>query len=374
MRLIRPLRTEQACLRCHGKHGYREGDIRGGISIAVPMKLAEQEFHSDYGLMGLGHLLLWLAGALGFGTLGRRIAGHIRDQARAEQRLLGEKQEQARLIEQLRTTQAQLVQAEKMASIGQLAAGVAHEINNPVGYISSNLRSLQAYLADMRRVTDAYAGMETALPDNSTALGELRDLKRQLDFDYLRDDAKALLEESLSGADRVKRIIQDLKNFARSDQEAWQTADLEAVLDSTLNIVWNELKYKAQVDKAYGGIPPVTCMPGKMSQVFMNLLVNAAQAIEDKGRIAIRTGPADNGRVYIEIEDNGGGIAPRDLPHLFEPFFTTKPQGKGTGLGLSISFGIVQSHGGDIQVRSEPGRGSCFRVTLPIEGGERKTA
>jgi two-component system NtrC family sensor kinase len=369
MRLIRPLHTEQACLSCHGKDGYRLGDLRGGISIAVPLRLADEALKHDYWFIALWHLVLWLTGGAGFWVLGRRVVRHLRDRELAEARLQGEKREQARLIERLGDTQAQLIQSEKMASIGQLAAGVAHEINNPVGYISSNLQSMKNYLSDMQRVIETYAEMENELPADSPALARVRELKQAVDFDYLREDAVALLDESMSGTSRVKQIIQDLKNFARSDEEAWQVASLEGLLDSTLNIVWNEVKYKAQVDKAYGGIPSVPCMPGKLSQVFMNLLVNAAQAIDKSGTITIRSGLADGERVFVEIEDDGCGIPQSDLPRLFEPFFTTKPQGKGTGLGLSISFGIVQSHNGAIEVRSQPGQGTCFRVTLPLQGG-----
>jgi two-component system NtrC family sensor kinase len=369
MRLIRPLHTEQACLRCHGKDGYQLGDLRGGISIAVPLRLADEALKHDYWFIALWHLVLWLSGGVGFWVLGRRVVRHLRDRELAEARLQGEKQEQERLIERLGDTQAQLIQSEKMASIGQLAAGVAHEINNPVGYISSNLQSMKSYLSEMQRVIESYAEVENELPADSPALTRVRKLKQAVDFDYLREDAAALLDESMTGTSRVKQIIQDLKNFARADEEAWQVANIEELLDSTLNIVWNEVKYKAQVHKAYGGVAAVPCMPGKMSQVFMNLLVNAAQAVDKNGAIAIRTGLADGERIFVEIEDDGCGIPAADLPRLFEPFFTTKPQGKGTGLGLSISFGIVQSHNGDIEVRSEAGQGTCFRVTLPLQGG-----
>ena len=258
----------------------------------------------------------------------------------------------------------QLFQQEKLASIGQLAAGVAHEINNPMGYVSSNINSLGRYLQGLFTLLDAYMKAEPALAD-AAALERINALKQELDIGYLREDICALLGESGEGIKRVKQIVQDLKDFSRQEQADWQLADLHQGLESTLNIVHNELKYKADVVREYGELPEVECVPSQLNQVFMNLLVNAAHAMERHGIITVRTGQEQD-HVWIEVEDNGSGIAPEHLKRIFEPFFTTKPVGKGTGLGLSLSYGIVQKHGGRIEVGSEPGRGTRFRVWLPI--------
>ena len=265
----------------------------------------------------------------------------------------------------LEETQAQLLQSEKMASIGQLAAGVAHEINNPIGYVHSNLGSLETYIRDIFSLLDAYVGAERAHPGLAAPFAQASALREKLDIDFLRDDVNALLGETREGIGRVKKIVQDLKDFSRTGAEdEWQWADLHKGLDSTLNIVNNEIKYKAKVVKEYGTLPEIECLPSQLNQVFMNLLVNAAHAIESQGTITVRTG-ADDDALWVQIADTGSGIAPENLKRIFEPFFTTKPVGKGTGLGLSLSYSIVQKHAGRIEVESEPGRGTAFRITLP---------
>ncbi len=261
------------------------------------------------------------------------------------------------LNHQLEEAQSQLLQSEKMASIGQLAAGVAHEINNPVGFVSSNLGTLRTYLDDLIAIIDAAQARSGGDP-------ELRALLAARDFPFLRDDAPALVAESLDGIARVKKIVQDLKDFSRVGESEWQWADLHQGLESTLNIVWNEIKYKARVDKHYGDLPRIWCLPSQLNQVFMNLLVNAAHAIDRQGVITLRSGTSPDG-VWVEVEDTGHGIAPEHLGKLFDPFFTTKPVGQGTGLGLSLAFSIVRKHGGHIEVHSEPDQGARFRVCLP---------
>ena len=259
---------------------------------------------------------------------------------------------------ELEAAQQQLVQSEKLASIGQLAAGVAHEINNPIGYVHSNIGTLRTYIADLMQLLDAYE----ALPDSAS----LQALRQKIDVDFLREDIPSLIHESQEGITRVKKIVQDLKDFSRVDSsQEWQTADLHQGIDSTLNIVNNEIKYKADVVKEYGQLPPVECLPSQLNQVFMNLLVNAAHAMgAQRGCITIRTGTQGD-KVWLEFEDNGSGIPPELQIKIFDPFFTTKPVGKGTGLGLSLSYGIVQKHHGEITVRSEGGKGTVFRIVLP---------
>jgi len=276
--------------------------------------------------------------------------------------LESEKARQADLIRKLGEAQNQLLQSEKMASIGVLAAGVAHEINNPVGFVNSNLSSLQRYMQSLMRLLDAYEAREAHLPDKDR--GELNALRKEIDADYLREDLGSLLSESMDGLDRIKRIVQDMKDFSHAGGGDVLVANLETGLDSTLNVVWNELKYKAEVIKEYGGVPDIECIPSQLNQVFMNLLVNAAHAIENRGRITVRTS-YENEMVTVSVSDTGSGIAAENLGRIFEPFFTTKPVGKGTGLGLSLSYSIVQKHGGRIEVDSEIGKGTTFRVILP---------
>ena len=272
--------------------------------------------------------------------------------------------EQQQLIAKLHEAQNQLLQSEKMASIGQLAAGIAHEINNPIGFINSNIGSLERYLNSVFQVVDAYETARQALGERAecAAVGALR---RETDFEFLREDIFTLMHETRDGVARVKKIVQDLKDFSHVDEAEWQWADLHKGLDSTLNVVWNELKYKAEVIKEYGELPAVECLPFQINQVFMNLLVNAAHAIAERGTITLRTGGVGD-EVWVEIADTGHGIAPEHLGRIFDPFFTTKPVGKGTGLGLSLSYGIVQKHHGRIEVTSGTGCGTSFRVVLPV--------
>ena len=293
--------------------------------------------------------------------LEQRVRARTADLNAANETLLQEKERQAGLIKKLEEAQNQLLQSERMASIGQLAAGVAHEINNPVGFVNSNLSSLQRYVNDMLRLLSTYEQAEDALP--AAVVQEIRQIKADIDVEFLREDVASLLAESLDGLKRVTRIVQDLKDFSHVDEAERQWADLEAGLESTLRVVWNELKFKAEVIKEFAGIPSIECFPFQLNQVFMNLLVNASHAIEERGRITLRTGHDDD-CVWVEVQDTGKGIKPENLARIFEPFFTTKPVGQGTGLGLSLSYSIVQKHDGRIEVQSEVGQGTTFKVIL----------
>jgi two-component system, NtrC family, sensor kinase len=267
----------------------------------------------------------------------------------------------------LEDAQDQLIQSEKLACIGQIAAGVAHEINNPIGFVSSNLGTLESYLRRLFELLAAYIEADKTAPTaTGEALTRARALRKDHDFDFLLADIIALVAESRDGLVRVKRIVQDMKDFSRSGAEdAWETADLHAVLETTLNIVRSEIKNKARIEIRFGEIPLVECLPSSLGQVFMNLLVNAAQSIDTDGRITISTG-VEGSEVWIRIEDTGRGISEEHLNRIFEPFFTTKPVGEGTGLGLSVSYSIVRKHGGQIDVTSESGCGTRFTVRLPI--------
>ena len=283
--------------------------------------------------------------------------------------LLRSHNELAQLNAKLLLAQDKLMQSEKLASIGQLAAGVAHEINNPIGYIFSNFGTLEKYLSDLFQMLAAYEAAEGALA-GTPAGASLAAMRNKVELEFLKEDIPTLMSESKEGISRVRKIVQDLKDFSRVDNsQEWVWANLHQGINSTLNIVNNEIKYKADVVKDYGEIPDIECLPSELNQVFMNLMVNAAHAISaDRGTITIRSGvvDADRTQVWIEVADNGGGIQPENLKRIFDPFFTTKPIGKGTGLGLSLAYGIIKKHEGNIQVSSEVGVGTRFRITLPV--------
>ncbi|MDP1534729.1 MAG: ATP-binding protein, partial [Rubrivivax sp.] len=266
----------------------------------------------------------------------------------------------------LEAAQSQLMQSEKLASIGQLAAGVAHEINNPIGFVASNLHSLQRYVAGLLAVVAAYEATEPLLPAASPERALLAQARADADLDYLKEDMPELLAQTHDGLQRVKKIVQDLKDFSHADTgHQWEATDLEACLESTLTIANNEIKYKAQLVKEYGHPPAVECVPSQINQVFLNMVVNAGHAIGDQGRITVRSGH-EGDQVWFEFEDDGCGMSAQTRQRIFEPFFTTKAVGKGTGLGLSLSYGIVQKHHGRIECDSEVGRGTRFRIWLPI--------
>jgi signal transduction histidine kinase len=268
--------------------------------------------------------------------------------------------------QRLSDMQLQLLQSEKMASIGQLASGVAHEINNPIGFVKSNLGSLAGYVSSLLEIVRAYENVEHIHGDAvAQALQEIEQRKNDIDYAFLVEDVNKLIDESIDGVQRVSQIVADLKNFSRTGDAVVEPADLQAGIESTINVVWNQLKYKVDVVREYVPLPLVSCVASQINQVVMNLLTNAEQAITGRGTITVRTG-VDNDSVWFEVQDTGCGIAPDKQARVFEPFYTSKPVGQGTGLGLSISFGIVQRHGGSITVKSAPDAGSTFRVTLPI--------
>ncbi len=264
--------------------------------------------------------------------------------------------------EELKQSESQLVQSEKMASIGVLAAGVAHEINNPVGFIRSNLEVLQDYFSDIEKYYQEF--------NDSLASLEAKDAHKKLakkyELEFLFKDSSPLIQSSISGIDRVTEIVQNLKTFARVDQPDKALIDINEGLKATLNIVHNELKYCCTVHLELQDLPKITGFPGKLNQVFMNLLINAGQAMKDKGDLFVRTYTAGD-NIIIEIEDTGNGIEADKIAQIFTPFYTSKPIGEGTGLGLSISHQIIEQHSGDISVKSIVGKGSCFTVSLPMD-------
>lgn len=272
----------------------------------------------------------------------------------------------------------ELEQCQKLASIGQLTAGVAHEINNPTGFVSSNLGTLQGYQGDINRLIDLYRKLKDSIEcgDQSPVSANVADqivkinaFEEEIDLDYLREDIASLIDESKEGTERIKKIVEDLKHFAHPGQDKIQDTDINKELTSTLNVVNNELKYKARVVKVFNTLPIIMANPQQLNQVFINILVNAAQSIEKMGEIRITTKAVDR-YVQVHISDTGCGIPEENLTKIFDSFFTTKGVGKGTGLGMNIAYNIIQKHKGDIQVKSRVGEGTTFILSLPVEGPE----
>ncbi|HFG2174142.1 TPA: sensor histidine kinase [Vibrio cholerae] len=285
---------------------------------------------------------------------------------RVSQKLEEEHQSQKVLIKKLEDAQGQLIQSEKMASIGQLSAGIAHEINNPVGFITSNLQTLSDYFNSLEKVLKSIT--QTIGQSKDTALNEAcQKILKQGQVDFILEDTAELITESLEGSSRVMSIVKNLKEFSHVDRSEWSYANLENCIESTLKIINNEIKYNITLEKHYAdNVPDVFCQPMQINQVLLNILVNASHAIKGEGTIAISLQSAGDDFVEIHIRDTGCGIPEEIRERIFEPFFTTKPVGSGTGLGLSVSYGIINKHNGTISVTSEVGKGSEFTIRLPV--------
>lgn len=251
----------------------------------------------------------------------------------------------------------QLYQTEKLASVGQLAAGVAHEINNPIGFIRSNLSTAQSYVQKLQGLAEQV---------KSSGNAALAGAWQAADLDFVLEDFHSLLQESVDGADRVARIVSDLKGFSNVDQAEEEFVNLNDNIRSACNVAANQINSRAELKLTLGELPPLRCKAGHLSQVFLNLLLNAAQAMKERGEIHIQSG-VENGQIIIRFSDDGCGIPPEVLPRIFDPFFTTRAVGSGTGLGLTVSRDIIVAHGGSIEVSSAPGAGTTFTIHLPLE-------
>lgn len=273
-----------------------------------------------------------------------------------------------RALEALKQAQSHLVQSEKLAGLGQMVAGVAHEINNPLSFVSNNVAVLQRDVAELRELLLLYRKGEDHLDKVQPELmGEIRSLCERIDIDYTLENLQGLLDRTRDGMSRIQRIVKDLRAFARLDESDLNEVDLNAGIESTLNIIQGharrkQIELKAELEP----LPLVTCYPAKINQVVMNLIGNAIDACGEGGSVTVRS-RARAGEIQIDVIDNGCGIEPEIRDKIFDPFFTTKPVGVGTGLGLSISYGIMQEHGGSIEVESAPGHGTRFSVRLPVQ-------
>lgn len=312
--------------------------LQSGARYFMAARMHNEVVQEDYEALQRKHALL-----LDSESRYKMLATHLEERVR----------EQVITID---AAQRQLYQAEKMASVGQLAAGVAHEINNPIGFIRSNMSTALSYVQKFANMADAI---------KSSGATELKTYWDKVDLDFILEDFAALLAESISGADRVTRIVADLKGFSNVDQAEEKIVDLNENIRSVCNVAANQLNGRAQLSLALGELPLLHCMPGQLNQVFLNLLLNAAQAMSTPGEIRIQTAVVD-AQIKISIADTGSGIPAAALPRIFDPFYTTHDVGHGTGLGLTVSRDVIVAHGGRIEVESEVGVGTTFTIYLPI--------
>ena len=274
---------------------------------------------------------------------------------------------------QLKSSQLALVQSEKMASLGQMVAGIAHEINTPLGYVQNNVAIGQDLFQQVQTMIGGYEALVDDLIDEQAAeeqiaarMQHVASLRADLNTQEMLGEMQGLMEDSLYGIAQISELVLNLKNFSRMDAAVTEAVSLNECIESALNIGRNALKDKVEVIRDLGDLPRITCAPSQLNQVFLNLFTNAAQAMDaQRGKLSVRTWAAD-GAVHIHVEDNGKGISPENLTRIFDPFFTTKPVGEGTGLGLAISHQIIQQHGGEITVDSQVGKGTSFRIRLPV--------
>ena len=272
-------------------------------------------------------------------------------------------------LSSLQKVQDQLIHSEKMASLGQLTAGIAHEINNPLAFVSSNINRFNEYFNDINSMLDKWRTFGKSAfnnNDENNKLGELIEMEKQIDLEFIRQDFIDLMKYNINGIERIKNIVQQLRGFSYSEEVDLSVENINTAMEETLTLVWNEIKYKAELIKNYGNLPPVECNVGELKQAFVSLLVNAVNAIKDKGQIIIDTFSLKD-YVFIRIADNGCGIPAENINKIFDPFFTTKSLNKGTGLGLWICMSIVKKHDGIINVTSELGKGSTFEIKLPLK-------
>lgn len=298
--------------------------------------------------------------------LEQRVVERTAELERLNEELLAEQAQQRQLITKLAGARSQLLQSETLVAVGQLAAGVAHEINNPMSFVMSNFGAVQQHvtvlLEGLQRQSQA---LEPVLENHAALREQLGQIEQALDLQFFVDDLPPLVEDTLAGLARIKQVVQDLREFSAVDQGGWQSADLNACLKRVTRLLANQLDGRIDVQWQLAVLPPVTCQVAQVNQVFCSILLNAAQAIDGPGRIVVTT-RENAGWVEIDIADSGPGIAPENLSRLFEPFFTTRPAGQGSGLGLTVAYRIIEQHGGSIAVTSQMGHGACFTISLPL--------
>ncbi len=349
-------------------HSLLKGQIEkywGDIG-SIPSELRQfiGEIEQTYNTLGHPQHVETSAHPAGF-----RLPDDIAERELLELELRSRNMELEQALSQLKKVQNSMVLTEKMASLGQLTAGIAHEINNPLAFVCSNLNRFRDYFQDVFQLLHDWQELRFTLEQNiapTEALKKVQRREEEIDLAFIQSDFDSLMRHTLEGTNRIRNIVEQLRGFTHLSGTGCGEANIIEAIEDTLTMVWNELKYKASVIKDYQPIPPVACNIGEIKQVLVNLLVNAAHAIDKSGEICIRTSSINDKTVAIEISDTGSGIPPEILGKIFDPFFTTKAVGKGTGLGLWISTTIIQKHGGTISVRSAPGAGTTFTLTLPV--------
>lgn len=314
--------------------------LQSQLRYHMASRLHEEQVSHDYQRLQKEHAAL-LKSELKYRTLAAELEARVQEQ-----------------VETLKTAERQLYQAEKLASVGQLAAGVAHEINNPIGFIRSNLTSASAYVKDI-------SGLRAAIASGDAK--KIAGAWKAADMDFLLEDFQSLLQESIAGADRVARIVSDLKGFSSIDHGKEERIDLNESVRTVCNVAGSRIQQKAQLVLELGELPALQCQPGHINDVLLAMLFNAAQAVGEGGEIRISTA-VEGGDICVRISDNGCGIAPENLSRIFDPFFTTREVGAGTGLGLTVCRDIVRAHGGRIKVESRVGAGTTFTIHLPLKG------
>jgi signal transduction histidine kinase len=332
------------------------------VSSSEPGRVGEADLELLTGVAN--HVALAVDRAESFQTI-EELSRGLEDKVRVRTEQLHTAHEELQAAyKELQATQVQLIQREKMASVGQLVAGVAHELNNPIGFVYSNVTTLEDFARRLRGMLDVYRGIALPEPERARVQAEWDTRKVDYALKYLDSMTRGIKE----GAERARKIVRDLRVFARSQDDVWQSVDIHEELESSLTLLNHLLKDRVTVHRKFGEVPAVECIRSQIDQVFLNLLANAAQAIQGPGAITIET-RADDGMAVLRISDTGPGIPADVIGRIFDPFFTTKPVGEGTGLGLSISYEIVKKHGGDIRAESEDGVGAAFTVRLPIARG-----
>jgi PAS domain S-box-containing protein len=353
--------ADQEVLRRGGRYVY-EAKFMGADGVLHDVMMSKSVLKDRSGMnTGLIGVILDI-------TDRKRLENELRTN---EEQLIGALEEVKLFNAQLENTQEKMLQQEKLAAIGFLAAGVAHEINNPLGFVIGNLEALKGYvdvfLKMLKLCDDLAAAVGTGDLAHSAEINlEIQKLKDSVDVGFIVKDVDELLEQTRVGSERIKKIVLGLKSFSRTNNAEMIMANMNDILEGVIPLVINEIKYKAEVHKEYGSVPMIMCNPQQISQIFVNLFVNASQAIREKGNITAKTFLQEN-EVVVQISDTGAGISAENLNKIFDPFFTTKEPGQGTGLGLSISYDIIKKHGGRIEVSSEVGKGAMFTLYFPVD-------
>ncbi|WP_036248162.1 bacteriohemerythrin [Methylobacter sp. BBA5.1] len=359
--------AERSTLQIEYRLMSHEGNYLSILETAAPGILENDGFagFTGWGTNISRHKQIEAAQALSVEQLEEMVKNQTEELQQTREMLNREKEARRALKEKLTEAQGHLIQSGKMAAIGKLASGIAQEINNPLDSVYSNLNTLKQFLHNINRLTDMTKRLAGQLPHDNSEVAAFNALKKQLAPASLIDDLNGRLKAAIADADRAQKLVQDLYSLARNDKRDKEPFDIEQNLDSILTILNNEFKYKAEIIKDYAGIKPVRCIGSDLIQVFMNLLINAAQAIEGFGKITIRTGYKNSDWLWFEIEDTGTGIPDSIKNRIFEPFFTTKPADKVLGLGLSLSHKIIQDHQGEFVIDSTVDQGTRFRIYLP---------